>query len=272
MKMLTSIQYLPIFALNFICVLPFESAWAQKDAAAAASPVQTAWEKLAGKGAKTSAAYALPVHQTKLPNVFIYGDSISIAYTPQVRKTLDEIANVYRLQTNGGDSSSVIQKVTALESAMRDPKLDGHWSFDWDVIHFNFGLHDIKYLSGKNLDKKNGKQAVSPEEYASNLRKVVAYWKQIAPKATLIFATTTPVPDGEPGRHTEDAIKYNQIALKVMREYPEILIDDLYQFTLPKQPEWWTKPGNVHYNATGVLAQGNEVARVIQAALKSRLK
>ncbi len=242
----------------------------QKADKARPKSIQDAWQKIAGKGAQSSNAFALPTHRAELPNVFIYGDSISIGYTPQVRKELEGVANVYRLHANGGDSSSVIDKMKILESTMRAPELDGHWTFQWDVIHFNVGLHDLKYLDGKTLDKKNGKQVLSTEVYAENLRKIIAYWKEIAPRATLIFATTTPVPEGEAGRHVEDAIKYNQVALKVMSEYPEILVDDLYKLTLPKQPEWWKAPGNVHFNPIGIEAQGREVARVIRDALKSR--
>jgi hypothetical protein len=38
----------------------------------------------------------------------------------------------------------------------------------------------------------------------------------------------------------------------------------------PNQPEWWAKPGDVHYNTIGQQAQGDEVARVIVHALESR--
>ncbi len=258
-----------IFGLSLGFTLQANVSLAQKEASPPPTAIQTAWEKLAGRGAKTS-AFAFPMHHKELPNVFIYGDSISIGYTPQVRLDLEGIANVYRLHTNGGDSSSVIEKMKTLESTMRDPKLVGHWTFNWDVIHFNVGLHDLKYVAGKELDKQNGKQVTSLDNYAVNLRSIVAYFKQIAPRATLICATTTPVPEGEKGRKVEDAIKYNQVALKVMSDFPEILIDDLYNLTLPKQPEWWKAPGNVHFNEKGIEAQGHEVARVIQSALKTR--
>ena len=52
-----------------------------------------------------------------------------------------------------------------------------------------------------------------------------------------------------------DAGRYNRVARKVLADFPEIEINDLYKFTLPNQPEWWTKPGNVHFNKTGVGAR-----------------
>ena len=206
----------------------------------------------------------------KLPNVFLYGDSISIAYTDATREALKGKANVYRLYCNGGDSSSVITKMKTMHDTMRNPQLAGHWDFDWDVIHFNVGLHDLKYMNGKKLDRVNGKQVTSTADYEKNLRAIIAYLKELAPKAKLIFVTTTPVPEGEAGRIAGDAAKYNEVARKVLKDYPEIGVNDLYAFTKPHHAEWWTKPGNVHFNAEGATAQGKESARVIEQELKKR--
>ena len=143
-----------------------------------------------------------------------------------------------------------------------------HWDFSWDVIHFNVGLHDLKYVEGGKLDKGKGEQVSTMAEYGENLRRSIAYFQRIAPDATLIFATTTPVPSGEPGRHVIDAIRYNRVALNALKDYPEIVVNDLYNLTLPNQPQWWTKPGNVHFNATGYTTQGKQVAQFVRAAIK----
>jgi len=177
---------------------------------------------------------------------------------------------VYRLYCNGGDSSSVITKMKTMHDTMRNPRLAGHWDFDWDVIHFNVGLHDLKYMNGKKLDRVNGRQVTSTADYEKNLRAIIAYLKELAPQAKLIFVTTTPVPEGEAGRIAGDAAKYNQVALKVLKDYPEIGVNDLYAFTKPHHKEWWTKPGNVHFNTEGATAQGKESARVIEQELQKR--
>lgn len=224
---------------------------------------EEAWMSLLGENSKTREAFAFVEHNPDLPNVFIYGDSISIAYTPTVRDELKGQANVYRLHVNGGDSSSIIQKMDTLRRTMQD-----HWDFEWDVIHFNVGLHDLKYVVGNKLDKAKGEQVNSMSEYATNLRNAIGYFVRIAPNAKLIFATTTPVPKGEPGRHVIDAGRYNRAALRVLEDFPEITVNNLYKFTLPHQPDWWTKPGNVHFTEVGYMAQGKEVARVIREALE----
>lgn len=225
-----------------------------------------AWAKLAGKSANRP-EFAFVKNDPALPNVLIYGDSISIMYTQRVREKLDAKANVYRLHCNGGDSGSFIAKMTKMHDAMRDESLDQPWTFDWDVIQFNVGLHDLKYLSGRKLDKKNGVQVTSLDAYQKNIGEIVGYLKQLSPNAKLIFATTTPVPEGEPGRIAGDAQKYNEVAKQVMIQFPEIALNDLYRFTKPNQSKWWTKPGDVHYQTQGRNAQGDEVARVILDSL-----
>ncbi len=230
-----------------------------------------AWEKLVrSPGLNKRPAFQYVENHPGLPNVLLYGDSISIAYTDSTREALQGKANVYRLFCNGGDSSSFITKMKNMHAAMRDKKLKDHWNFDWDVIHFNVGLHDLKYLKDGKLNRAQGTQVISPEDYARNLRTIIAYLKDLSPKAKLIFVTTTPVPEGEPGRIAGDAAKYNGIALKVLKDYPEISVNDLYNFTRPNHETWWTKPGNVHFNTAGATAQGKESARVIEQELKKR--
>lgn len=234
-----------------------------------ASSAEEAWTKLTGKSVGRP-EFAYVVNNAELPNVLLYGDSISIGYTQRVRSVLKGQANVYRLYCNGGDSGSFIPKMTKMHDAMRHEKLDAPWTFEWDVIQFNVGLHDLKYLSGKKLDKENGKQVSSLADYKKNLRDMVAYLKKLAPNAKLIFATTTPVPEGEPGRFGGDAAKYNKAALEVLADYPEIQINDLFIFTKPNHPEWWVAPGNVHYKSVGSNAQGDEVARVVIDSLSGK--
>lgn len=235
-----------------------------------AGSAEDAWVELVGKTSEIPPAFAYVENDPELPNILIYGDSISIGYTQRVREKLQGKANVYRLHCNGGDSGSFIKKMTHLHTVMRDGNLDRPWTFQWDVIHFNVGLHDLKYvLNGKN-DKINGKQVASIDTYQANLEGIVAYLKELSPEADLIFATTTPVAAGEPGRIVGDAEKYNAAALDVLSKYPEIKIDDLYKLTKPNQTRWWLKPGNVHYSAMGSNAQGDAVAECIMDALARR--
>lgn len=189
-----------------------------------------------------------------LPRVLIIGDSISMGYTLPVRKLFAGKANVHRVPENGGPTSTGLAKI--------DSWLNVNGSRQWDVIHFNWGLHDLKVT-------KEGHQ-VSPEQYKKNLQQLVKTMKDTGAK--LIWATTTPVPDGKlsPPRKNEDVILYNEIALKVMREN-NIELNDLYTASLAKQKDW-QRPANVHFTEAGSKALGELVYKSIDKQISSRTK
>jgi lysophospholipase L1-like esterase len=223
---------------------------------------KAAWTKLVGNFAER-AAFTYVENDASLPNVFIYGDSISIGYTPEVRAALAGKANVYRIHLNGGPSGSVIGKLDTMESTMRDPALADAWGFAWDVIHINVGLHDLKYVNDQNkLDVEKGKQVASIGEYQVNLRRIIARLQEAAPDAKLIFALTTKVPAESNGRHENGELAYNAAALEVLKRHPEIAVNDLRTASLP-----WEQLGNVHFKPDGIAAQAEHVAGVIAGHL-----
>lgn len=203
-----------------------------------------------------------------LPKVFLYGDSISIGYTEYVRACLKGKADVYRLHENGSSSHEFIQKMETFRKALFQPDLKGGWNFKWDVIHFNVGLHDLKYVANGKLDKVNGILVSTLEVYENKLRENIKYLKTTYPNAKLVFATTTVVPDGELGRFKGDELKYNKVALKVMEEYPEITVYDLHDCSIPISKEYQDFPGSVHYKADGYRLLGIEVAKQIAGVLQ----
>lgn len=197
-----------------------------------------------------------------LPNVLIIGDSISIGYTPVVRELLKDRANVQRPQANCGDTRRGLKD---LKQWLGDTK--------WDVIHFNWGLHDLCYRNYQSpeakiqgyRDKVNGKIAVPIESYEQNLETLVQQLK--ATGATLVWASTTVVPEGEAGRFVGDDKKYNDAAARVMRRH-NIIVDDLYSLTKGFPPALFTAPGNVHYTKEGSRLIAQQVAATIDKALK----
>ncbi|MGJ8634886.1 MAG: SGNH/GDSL hydrolase family protein [Luteolibacter sp.] len=235
---------------------------------AVAKTAKETWAKLAGRFAKRP-EFAYVVDNSALPNVLLYGDSISIGYTQRVREQTKGKADIYRVFHNGGFSSKFIPMMTEMHDAMRDEQLEDPWDFEWDVIHFNVGLHDLTQMEA---DKETGKSEprTSIEDYKKNIRDIVEYLKELAPDAKLIFATTTPVPEGAfgPRRLAGDSLKYNEAAMEVLSDYSEVIIDDLYTLTKENHSDWWSTPGNVHYNKSGSNAQGDEVARVILETLR----
>lgn len=185
-----------------------------------------------------------------LPRVLLIGDSISIGYTLPVRKLLEGKANVHRIPQNGGPTKNGIANI---EKWLGTGK--------WDVIHFNWGIHDLKIM-------EDGKRQVEPAAYEQNLRTLVA--RMQATGAKLIWATTTPIPDGElnPPRQFGQVQEYNAIAARVMTERG-IPTDDLNAHITPE----FTKlsiPKDLHYTKEGSEFLAKKVAEEITKALPAK--
>jgi acyl-CoA thioesterase-1 len=189
-----------------------------------------------------------------LPRVLLIGDSISMGYTIPVRELLKDKANVLRVLDNAGDTGRGLENLDKWLGAKR-----------WDVIHFNFGLHDLKYLDaeGKYVTPDKGKQVTLLPQYEANLRQLVARLKKT--NAKLIWASTTPVPDASLGRVQGGETAYNEVALKVMTELG-VPIDDLHSVVVNGPPDMQL-PHNVHYTPEGYRILARSVTGSIEAAL-----
>jgi acyl-CoA thioesterase-1 len=188
--------------------------------------------------------------KTELPKILIIGDSISGGYFPIVKKSLMGKAKVFQatyIDKNGkkkgccGGTSQGVKEIDIFLSAKK-----------WDIIHFNFGLHDIKHVdpvSGKNSKNLSHPHQASPKEYERNLVEIIKKLKRTGAK--LIFATTTPYPDKLKRQMRSPGMPkiYNQVALKIMNKN-QIKINDIYSLVLPKLNELQI-PNNVHFNEKG---------------------
>lgn len=182
-----------------------------------------------------------------LPRVLLIGDSISIGYTVPLREKLKETANVHRIPENGGPSRRGVEKLDQWLGAGR-----------WDLIHFNFGLHDIRI--------REGRTAISAEEYERNLRRIVERLEKTGAK--LVWCSTTPVPAAKlkRERHDKDVVAFNEIAARIMQE-KGIAVDDLYAFALPQLAKI-QNPNDVHFSAAGSAVLAGQVGDSITASLK----
>lgn len=231
---------------------------AQDDAKRKATAKKPANQKRSTRTRKPNPAFAPPKNiDPKLPNVLLIGDSISIGYMVPAREKLAGVANVFRPNTNCGPSTRGLE---SLEAWLGDRK--------WDVIHFNFGLHDLKYLgpNNENLADPNAKtshQQVPIDEYAANLKKIAKRLKKTG--AVVIWRETTPVPEGAKGRVVGDSARYNQAAAKVMAEVGGIEIDPMFGYAKEHAEQL---PANVHYSKEGSAKLADQVARTVKAALE----
>jgi hypothetical protein len=185
----------------------------------------------------------------KLPNVLIIGDSISMGYTPFIKNILEGKATVWHPDENCEGTTKGVLKI---EEWLGNTK--------WNIIHFNFGLHDLKHVN-----KETGAPSTKPEDpkqadikqYSVNLEIIVRKLKSSGAK--LIFATTTPVPEkSSPLREPEQVLIYNKAALKIMKK-ERIRVDDLYEFAYPKLKEIQL-PDNVHFTPDGYRALAEKVS------------
>lgn len=234
-----------------------EQPQAAREAAAREAVVpltQEQWEARVSDELKGNRALAYVTDDPALPRVLLIGDSISIGYTLTVRAELEGIANVHRAPVNCGPTTSGLAKLDVwLEPG------------GWDVIHFNWGLHDMRrMLEGEK--NSAGRPVHTIEQYSRNLEELVRRLRETG--AALIFATTTPAAPGTDGFLPEDVVAYNAAALGIMDTYG-VAVDDLYG-AVAGELERYQLPQNVHFKNEGSILLGKTAAAKIREVLENK--
>jgi lysophospholipase L1-like esterase len=192
-------------------------------------------DKIAGK----SNAWDFVKDDPKLPRVLLIGDSVSRGYTQPTRKALEGKANVHRAPANCGPTASGLKN---LEVWLGEGK--------WDVIHFNFGIHD---------------RATPAADYVKRLEAIVARLEKTGAK--LIWASTTPIPDNPAQKQTAASIvEKNALAAEVMKKHA-IPTDDLFAAMTPRLAEF-QPPLDVHFTGAGYDFLGTKVGESILGRIK----
>ena len=181
-------------------------------------------------------------HGRNTSTVLLIGDSISMGaleslggdemgYGAAVSRMLDRMGRV-DVQHNGGWS----------DAGQAGPSSKGvqcirHWlgTQQWDVVHANFGLHDIAKARGSSW------RAVPPVEYVKNLDAIFRHVQAaLKPGGQFVWATTTPVPESlrlagaAPGsalsRNNSQVVEYNRLAADLWAsKWPgAVVINDLF--------------------------------------------
>jgi hypothetical protein len=183
-------------------------------------------------------------NDSKLPRVFLVGDSVCRAYYDKVAEELQGKANVAKLATSSslGDPALLDQVKLFLNN------------YDFAVIHFNNGLHGFDYTD---------------EEYRNGIPRLLEIIRRHAPSAKLIWATSTPIRKKSPNLqefHKENEIvkARNKIVVNVVAK-EHIPMNDLYGL-VKNHPEYWEDDG-IHFKPEGQAIQAKRVARSILDAL-----
>lgn len=197
-----------------------------------------------------------------LPKVVLVGDSIRLSYAPIVGEQLAGKAIVISPKPNGGDSNNVLKHLD-----------------DWvikekpDVVHLNCGIHDTKKFLA------TGQFQVSPEQYESNLRRIVERIRAET-EAVVVFATSTPILDERAaatrqGRAYEllnaSIERYNAIAKRIMDE-KQVPINDIHKVIVEYQTKINAEEligiDGVHLTEAGKELAGTTVASTIENCQK----
>ena len=142
------------------------------------------------------------------PNVFYYGDSISVGYTKPLAELLRGKANLYHWMSflwkpgAEGVGEKRFEEVCKLA--------------DYDYIVFNNGLHSLHWTADK----------VSDEQIRDSYRGLATAFRRYAPRAKIVYLTTTPHTlkkdaagvVGGYGEKNGMVLRLNRIAKAVMKD------------------------------------------------------
>src|SRR6266436_2228453 len=184
-------------------------------------------------------------NETNLPRVLLIGDSIARDYYPEVEKRLAGKAFVGRLATSRFVGDPVLLK--EIESVLDGAK--------FDVVQFNNGLHGWQH---------------SEEEYRKAFPKLIKTIRAHAPKASLIWATTTPLRDGKDvtydtkAKYSDERIAArNALAAEVVAAQKIPTVD--LNAAARGHPEYHSD--NVHFNRQGIQIQAAQVSAEVEKIL-----
>jgi hypothetical protein len=180
-------------------------------------------------------------NETNLPRVLLIGDSIAREYYPEVEKRLAGKAFVARLATSRFVADPVLLK--EIELVLDQAR--------FDVIHFNNGMHGWQH---------------SEAEYRDALPKLFKTIRAHAPKARLIWATTTPLRDGKgvtydtKAEYSDERIAArNAIAAELVAAQKIPIVD--INAAVRGHPEFHSD--NVHFNGKGVEVLAAQVSESV---------
>jgi hypothetical protein len=214
---------------------------------------------LAGKLAAAELNAAPPAHEsiewcdiwishaneTNLPRVLLIGDSIAREYYSEVEKRLAGKAFVARLATSRFAADPVLLK--EIELVLDQEK--------FDVVHFNNGMHGWQH---------------SEAEYEKALPKFIRAIRAHAPKAKLIWASTTPLRDGKgvtydtKAEYSDERIAARNALASELMAAQKIPTVDL-NAAVRGHPEYHSD--NVHFNGQGVQILATQVSEAVEKLL-----
>jgi len=189
------------------------------------------------------------VTDAKRPRVLLVGDSILNGYVAGVTRALEGKAYVDAWVNPYHQASARLHTMVA-EVLAQGP---------YDVIHFNMGLHG--WQAGR----------IPEGEFDHHTEVLVDVLRKEAPKARIIWASTTPVTvKGKPGELDAEIdsviVEHNRIAANVMRE-KDVPVNDLYLLLVDQLA--LARGDQFHWTGPAYKMLGEAVAAEVTKALQS---
>lgn len=203
-----------------------------------------AQQKIAREYIEWSDNWITGANKTDLPHVLLIGNSITRGYYGKVKQALQGKAYVGRLSNSKSIGDPAL--LDEIEVVLKHTK--------FDIVHFNNGLHGFDYTE---------------EDYNKNFPKLLKIIRKYAPKAKLIWATTTPVRMGEGMKDLAPITKRLEVRNKIALEHinrADIEVNDLWSIVI-NHPEYYAGGDGTHPINIGYSALATQVVSVISKYL-----
>jgi len=181
-----------------------------------------------------------------MTKVTLLGDSIRMNYENEVRKQLGDDFEVYTSSENGRWASFTRRSLYDQRDKIAQSR----------VIHWNNGHWDICDLFG------NG-PFTDEKVYVNELRMIAELLLKITPK--VIFATTTPLKEGNKHNDNPTTDRYNRLAVETLAPMG-IVINDL-NAAVKQNVDLYICEDRIHLTDEGIRLCGKLVAEKIKEVL-----
>lgn len=129
-----------------------------------------------------------------------------------------------------------------------------------DIIHFNCGAWDVCELYGDG-------PFTSLDAYVSNIVRIARVAQScLKPGGKLIFATTTLPKPASPYYKEEVIVKYNEAAVKALKDEGVIIINDLFSLTKNENNKMICED-DIHLSEYGIETAAEQTYRCIIDAM-----
>ena len=198
-----------------------------------------------------------------MKNIYVLGDSISIAYGPSLEQAV--AGKLAYARKSGVDEAlenlDVPQGANAGDSRMLRAFVEHRFTdpaFRPDILLVNCGLHDIKmHETGIQITLLEFKENVAAVARLAQQHNVQMIWVRITPVDDEIHNVTYPTTFK---RYSADVAAYNEVADEIMMEL-DIPIIDLHGFTAMLGDDVFAD--HVHYKPEIFAKQGAWIAEEI---------